>query len=58
VNDVAEYLRLTSATVRTLARRGEIPAKKIGRQWRFQRRELEAHLNRLLEAQRQEAKKR
>jgi len=37
VDDVARYLRLEPETVRAMARRGDIPAVKIGRVWRFRR---------------------
>ena len=34
VPQVADYLKLHPLTVRRLAREGQIPAFKIGRQWR------------------------
>jgi excisionase family DNA binding protein len=34
VDQVAEYLKLHPLTIRHLAREGEIPAFKVGRQWR------------------------
>ena len=37
VDEVSAYLNLHPLTVRRLARDGEIPATKIGRQWRFKR---------------------
>ena len=37
VDEVAEYLNLHPLTVRRLARDGEIPAFKVGRQWRIKR---------------------
>jgi excisionase family DNA binding protein len=42
VREVALYLRLNVQTVYRLAREGKLPARKIGRQWRFSRREVEA----------------
>ncbi len=36
-DEVSVYLNLHPLTVRRLARDGEIPAMKIGRQWRFKR---------------------
>jgi len=42
VEEVAEYPSLHPLTVRRLARDGEIPAFKIGRQWRIKRALLEA----------------
>lgn len=47
VDEVSAYLNLHPLTLRRLARDGEIPAMKIGRQWRFKR-DL---LNRWLEEQ-------
>ena len=41
IETVAEYLGLHPLTVRRLARDGEIPAFKIGRQWRVKRDLLE-----------------
>ena len=35
---LAELLQVDEKTVRDLARRGEIPARKVGREWRFSRR--------------------
>ena len=37
IDEVAEYLHLHPLTVRRLARDGEIPAVKVGRQWRIKR---------------------
>ena len=37
VDQVAKYLSLHPLTVRRLARDGEIPALKIGRQWRVKK---------------------
>jgi excisionase family DNA binding protein len=37
VKEVARYLQLKPETVRALARRGELPAVKIGKVWRFDR---------------------
>lgn len=37
VAEVATYLKLPVSTVYRLAERREIPAHKVGRQWRFQR---------------------
>jgi excisionase family DNA binding protein len=37
VEDLAFYLQLQPETVRSLARRGELPAIKLGKVWRFQR---------------------
>ncbi len=44
VEDVADYLKLQPETIRSMARRGELPALKIGKVWRFQRRAIHAML--------------
>ena len=33
--EVAKMLRVAERTVREMAHRGEIPARQVGRQWRF-----------------------
>lgn len=35
--EVAQYLRLTEATIYKLAKSGEIPAARVGRAWRFRK---------------------
>lgn len=40
LDEVAKLLKLAPATVYRMARRGEIPAIKIGRVWRFSSRKL------------------
>ncbi len=42
--EVAELLHLPTSTVYDLARRGLIPAHRIGRAWRFVRQEIEQWL--------------
>lgn len=37
VEDVASFLQLQPETIRSMARRGELPALKIGKVWRFQK---------------------
>ncbi|MEZ5098681.1 MAG: helix-turn-helix domain-containing protein [Thermoleophilia bacterium] len=37
VDDVARLLKLEKTTVRVLARQGKLPARKIGKEWRFSR---------------------
>lgn len=37
VEDVADYLQLQPETIRSMARRGELPALKLGKVWRFYR---------------------
>ena len=41
ISEVAEYLGLHELTVRRLAREGQLPALKLGRQWRVKRDLLE-----------------
>ena len=40
VEEVANYLRIDIRTVYRLAKRGDIPCIKIGRQWRFNREDI------------------
>ena len=42
--DAAEFLGLTAFTIREYAKKGMIPAKKIGKQWRFYKPDLVAWL--------------
>ena len=37
VDEVAGYLKLQPETIRSMARRGELPAIKLGKVWRFQK---------------------
>jgi excisionase family DNA binding protein len=39
--EVADLLRMPTSTVYELARRGELPARRFGRTWRFLRPRLE-----------------
>jgi excisionase family DNA binding protein len=43
-SEVAELLHLPVSTVYHLARRGELPARRLGRTWRFLRPRLEEML--------------
>jgi excisionase family DNA binding protein len=40
VEQTADYLHLHPETLRAKARRGQIPAAKVGRQWRFSKVQL------------------
>jgi excisionase family DNA binding protein len=42
--EVGELLRIPPSTVYDLARRGLIPAHRVGRAWRFTRQEIQAWL--------------
>jgi excisionase family DNA binding protein len=44
-SEVAELLHLPVSTVYYLARRGELPASRLGRTWRFLRPRIERLLN-------------
>ena len=41
VDEIAQVLRLQPETIRQMARDGRIPAHKVGRVWRFDRREVQ-----------------
>ena len=40
-DEVAEYLRLTTAKIYRLSQKGMIPAYKFGREWRFKRERID-----------------
>jgi excisionase family DNA binding protein len=42
VLEVARFLRVPKSTVYKLARLGQLPASKIGKHWRFLRRDVQA----------------
>jgi excisionase family DNA binding protein len=44
-SDVLDYLRINVRTLYRLIGAGELPAIRIGRQWRIQRRDLDAWLD-------------
>ena len=39
--DVLSYLRINAKTVYRLIRSGDLPAVRVGRQWRFRQRDLD-----------------
>ena len=45
VDEVARYLRVVPDTIYRKARRGEIPAVKMGKMWRFPKETLDKWLN-------------
>jgi excisionase family DNA binding protein len=45
VEEVASYLRVTEKTIYKLLKRGDIPATKVGRQWRFDKNSIDDWLN-------------
>jgi excisionase family DNA binding protein len=46
VDEVAELLRTSRATVYNLARQGRIPGAQIGKSWRFNRKAIEKWMRR------------
>ena len=42
LEELAAYLKLSRAKLYRLAQEGDIPASKIGSQWRFDRQEIDA----------------
>ena len=42
LDELAEYLKLSRTKLYRMAQNGEIPASKIGSQWRFDREEIDA----------------
>ena len=45
VQEVAGMLRVSSMTVYRLIKAGRIPAVRVGRQWRFRKRDIDAWLD-------------
>ena len=41
VIEAAEYLKMGRSTIYKLAQEGKLPAHKVGRQWRFDAKELD-----------------
>lgn len=41
IRDVADYLRLSEATIYQMARAGRIPALRMGRTWRFKKENID-----------------
>jgi excisionase family DNA binding protein len=46
IEEVLGYLKVTSRTIYRLIRSGELPAMRVGRQWRLRRQDLDAWLER------------
>lgn len=44
VRGAAEYVGLSTFTVRRLAKQGDLPAAKIGRAYRFKREDIDSYL--------------
>jgi excisionase family DNA binding protein len=45
ITEAAEYLKVSTRTLARLIRDKRVPAKKVGRQWRFSRVALESYIN-------------
>jgi excisionase family DNA binding protein len=43
--EAADFLRVSTKTVLTLARSGDLPGTKVGRAWRFLRADLAAYVH-------------
>jgi excisionase family DNA binding protein len=41
IKEVSDYLRIPVSTVYKLAQDGKVPAVKVGKHWRFMKRDLE-----------------
>jgi excisionase family DNA binding protein len=46
VKEVAEYLGVAKSTIYTWSQRGQIPAIKIGREWKFRQSDIDAWIER------------
>ncbi|MCK4420963.1 helix-turn-helix domain-containing protein [candidate division WOR-3 bacterium] len=41
LDQIAEYLQMSTSSIYKMAQAGKIPAYKVGRQWRFKRKEID-----------------
>lgn len=41
LEQIAEYLQLSTSSIYKMAQAGKIPAYKVGRQWRFEKEETD-----------------
>lgn len=48
IKELADYLAISKATLHTMVRKGEIPAAKIGKSWRFLRPAIDRWLEQLM----------
>lgn len=44
VEDLAEYLQLSTKTIYRMLRRGQLPCYRVGNQWRFRRETIDTWL--------------
>ncbi|RKY95828.1 MAG: hypothetical protein DRQ06_02845 [Candidatus Hydrothermota bacterium] len=42
LDQIAEYLQMSTSSIYKMAQKGKIPAYKVGRQWRFRKEEIDA----------------
>ena len=49
IKDVSEYLKIPIATIYKLAQTGRIPAVKVGKHWRFMKKDLDRLFDKKLE---------
>jgi excisionase family DNA binding protein len=46
IEELSAYLKIPKSTLYKLAREGKVPANKVGRHWRFQKRSIDRWLER------------
>jgi excisionase family DNA binding protein len=46
IDELAEYLKMGRTKLYTMAQKAQIPASKIGTQWRFDREKIDRWMNR------------
>ena len=49
IKEVSEYLRIPISTIYKLAQSGQIPAVKVGKHWRFAKKDLDRLFEKKLE---------
>jgi len=42
LEQIAEYLQMSTSSIYKMAQAGKIPSYKVGRQWRFRKEEIDA----------------
>ncbi len=42
LEQIAEYLQMSTSSIYKMAQAGRIPAYKVGRQWRFKKEEIDS----------------
>lgn len=41
LEQIAEYLQMSTSSIYKMVQKGKIPAYKVGRQWRFKKKEID-----------------